>query len=135
MRREDILLELQPKLAKFQRELTHVFDALMVETEAEQGFLAFENLNRSLGIVANKGEYWHLSRDQGATGQVVTSGHASITDSKSIGFQKTERDPYSELIYPVRYSDEVVGAILLDNFRAVKFEERRDYPTLMKYCE
>jgi hypothetical protein len=132
---QDVLLELQPKLAKFQRELTHVFDALMLETEAEQGFLAFENLNRSLGIVANKGEYWHLSRDQGATGRVVTTGHPSITDSKSIGFQKTERDPYSELIYPVRYSDEVVGAILLDNFRAVKFEERRHYPILIKYCE
>jgi len=135
MRREDILVELQPKLARFQRELTQVFFALMDEAEAEQGFLAFENLNKSLGIVANKGEYWHLSRDQGATGVVVRTGHPSITDSKSRDFQKTERDPFSELIHPVWFSDEVVGAILLDNFRPVKFEERVHYDIVEKYCK
>lgn len=136
MGRDDILQQLQPKIASYQNQLTEMFFQLLGDVDADQGFLAFENLNGKLGIVANKGDYWHLSREQGATGAAVRTGKPSITDPKSANvFQKTDRDPYSELIYPIKFDDEVVGAILFDNIKHVPFEEGVHYPIVVRYIE
>lgn len=133
-RHEGILQQIQSKIASYQAELSEMFLELLKEARAEQGFLAFENLNGKLGIVANKGEYWHLSTDQGATGAAVKSGRPSITDPDSAVFQKTKTDPRSELIYPIKFSEEVVGAILLDKFKDT-FEEKVHYPIVRRYVD
>jgi hypothetical protein len=136
MSRDDVLHELQPKIASYQHQLTEIFFNLLADVDADQGFLAFENLNGKIGIVANKGDYWHLSRDQGATGAAVRTGKPSITDPKSANvFQKTDRDPYSELIYPIKFQEETVGAILFDNIKDTPFEEGVHYPIIARYIE
>ena len=94
MSRDDVLHQLQPKIATYQQQLTEIFFQLLGDLDADQGFLAFENLNGKLSIVANKGDYWHLSRDQGATGTAVRTGKPFITDPQTANvFQKTDRDP------------------------------------------
>lgn len=136
MGRDDILQQLQPKIATYQNQLNEIFFQLLGDVDADQGFLAFENLTGKLGIVANKGDYWHLSREQGATGAAVRTGKPSITDPKSANvFQKTERDPYSELIYPIKFSEEVIGAILFDNIKEVPFVEGVHYPIVARYID
>lgn len=133
-RHEGILQQIQSKIASYQEELSEMFLELLKEARADQGFLAFENLTGKLAIVANKGEYWHLSTDQGATGAAVKSGRPSITDPDSAVFQKTKTDPRSELIYPIKFSEETVGAILLDKFKDT-FEEKVHYPIVRRYVD
>lgn len=132
----EALQQLQPKIASYQAQLTKLFDELLGESGADQGFLAFEDLNRHLSIVASKGDYWHLSRDQGATGAAVNSGKPSITDANATIFKPTDAEPISELIYPLRIEgvDEPIGAILLDNVtKNVRFTPEHHYPMLERY--
>jgi hypothetical protein len=132
-RHQEIIQELQPKIATYQSQLTDMFEELLKEARADQGFLAFENVNGKLGIIANKGDYWHLSTDQGATGEAVKSSRPSITDPKSAVFKETGTNPSSELIYPIEFSEEVVGAILLDKFKGEKFEDKTHYSMVARY--
>jgi putative methionine-R-sulfoxide reductase with GAF domain len=136
MLKEELIPQVQRRIAAHQAVLTDIFRELLKDTNADLGFLAFEDINGNLAIVANKGEFWYLSRDAGATGRAVTSGRPSITEPSSDSkFRETSSKVYSELIYPIAFSDHVIGAILLDNTKKVAFEAKNDYPIVERYIK
>jgi len=134
MLREELIPKVQQRIPSFQSVLTDLFRALLKEANADKGFLAFEDINGNLAIAANKGDFWYLSRDAGATGRAVTSGTPSIADpSVDNRFKETSDRVHSELIYPIKYSGHVIGAILLDNLKKVPFEATTHYPIVERY--
>lgn len=136
MLREELMPQIQRRIPEFQSLFIGLFQSLLHDTNANEGFLAFEDVNGSLAIVANKGDFWYLSRDAGATGRAVTTGNPMIikdpgSDSK---FKETGSRVQSELIYPIKYKETsiVIGAILLDKLKKPDFEEA-DLRTVERY--
>jgi putative methionine-R-sulfoxide reductase with GAF domain len=136
MLREELIPHIQRRVPEFQSLFSELFRSLLSETNADEGFLAFEDLNGNLAIAANKGDFWYLSRDAGATGRAVTSGTPIIIKDPSGDnkFKETGGRVQSELIYPIKYKEtpHVIGAILLDNLKKVDFEDT-DLRTVGKY--
>ena len=72
MCREDPIRQVHQKVAEYQPQLTEMFSKLLAEAQADAEFLAFEDTNGRLAIAANKGDFWHHSRNADATGEAVT---------------------------------------------------------------
>ena len=116
-----------------------LFVNLLKAASADQGFIALEDDSDHLAFVACLGEYFYLSKDVGVTGHVVRTGEPKIVKDPSAvkdpDFKDTSNNVKSEIIFPIKKDNRVIGAILLDRTLRREPFKTHHFDLLSTYAE